>query len=178
MTVCNYPECNNYTRNSKTLRCDDHILRNELERKKEAAFFSKRDRETASRDKNDKAKIARNEKSKKTLRLQGIARDRKAEIVNKYKALWAGWIQDSEDRVNALRATKPQANAGENSGATDIPGGLKNEISLRMSGQTHGATIADVCHSIRGYDSSDKGLFKFRRVSAAGNGKNILIHCR
>lgn len=178
MPMCTYPlGCDKYAvRNN--VRCSDHLTRNATERKKEAAMVKQFRADEANRAKLAEEHEARSAKATKLRDAQIAKVERQAKVIREHVQRWEALIDDIEAQVIALRATIPGANAGQNNGADDIPGGNTNEIRLLISGPSEGVTVGEICRHIAGFDSSDSGCFKFRRATGAGNGSNILIHCR
>lgn len=176
MPICNYPlGCTNYAVKGD-VRCDSHRVRNETDRKNEKAVVKKHQVAEAGQKRNAEERAARDKRAQDISDRQERQAALRAEVIRTHKQTWSAQITAVFNQVVALRAHDPNANAGHNA-VGNTPGGNTNPIHLTLTGATFGVTPADICPGIAGFDTSDSGVFKFRRKSTAGNGGDILIHC-
>lgn len=177
MPMCTYPEelggCDAYAiRNSD--RCQSHQVRTRDLQKLEAQAITKARREADARDRNERERAERDARANAIRERQARRDAEQAEVIRKHIQTWSAQIQTVFDQVEVLRATDSKANAGYNdSGNTE--GGNQNPVKLVLSGPTHGVTHAQICSRIQGFESSDSGVFKYRRKTATGS--DIFIHC-
>lgn len=114
-------------------------------------------------------------KSDANIRKQEIAAQAKATLIASTLPIWRADVQAAYQQVTAARRTNPNANAGSNPGIADIPGGLDNELALKLGGTGAIVTWGEVFQMLPGADGSDKGRMKVRRAHAGHD--NVLIHC-
>lgn len=108
------------------------------------------------------------------------ARERQAQrgqLINKLAHEWSQRVDEVVKQVKQLRNANPDnpgINAGNNpEGNTD--GGNSNPLHFDVPGNEFGVTESDVFKTMTGFDSSDSGIFKFRRADAPRG--NVLVHC-
>ena len=105
-------------------------------------------------------------------------RQKQAEqLVNRLAREWSQRIDAVAEKVKLLRNNNPNnegINAGKNAeGETE--GGNSNPLHFEVPNNDFGVTEADVFRTMHGFDSSDSGVFKFRRADPPRG--NILVHC-
>lgn len=169
MPICTVEECTQYAAKKQT-RCHDHLSWTPKEVTAHARKL-KLGREAAEKRQAEQDK--RNQKSATKIAQHKRATEFKAEVMRSHKAEWEREINSIIAEVEKLRVTDPSANAGSNKGGTTL-GGTNNPLQLSLSGPTHGVTKGEILSSMHGFDSSDSGLFKFRR----GSGGTIFVHCK
>lgn len=171
MPVCSYPGpggCKEYAMKGN-VRCEAHLIKNASDRKAESAHVQKliRTEEAAALNKAERA--ARDMKAQQAAEAYENLKALRAEVIRTHKALWSAQVADIVAEVEVLRVNDPNANAGQNPGGTTA-GGVDNPLTLTFSGPTHGLGKGDVTRGMTGFDSSDKGVFKFRR-------SGVFVHC-
>lgn len=98
----------------------------------------------------------------------------KQEAIVRIRAGWNTEINNVVQQVEKLRADNPGRqgiNAGKNNGLKDTEGGTDNPVPLSIPRNDYNIEKSEVLSGMNGLDSSDSGLFKFRR-------KEILVHCK
>ena len=128
------------------------------------------------------------EAAAKQLKNQQLA-DAKKSKIPQVAAAWNTQIKGLVDNVESLRAKNPGKtgiNAGKNQNViptgggnpttVTIAGGTDNPLALTMPSDAAklGIEKRDVLSTISGFQSSDSGLFKFRR----GKNSDVFIHCK
>jgi outer membrane phospholipase A len=118
---------------------------------------------------------AAQKKSDAHIKKQEIIAQARATLIASTLPTWKADVQAVYQQVTAARRTNPNANAGSNPGIADIPGGLDNELTLKLGGTGSVVTWGEVFQMLPGADGSDKGRMKVRRAHTGH--ANVLIHC-
>jgi len=151
------------------VRCSKHLIRNQGDAKKESVEVRKLQMAKAEADRRADEQRERNRVAKVKADADQRRRELQAEVISAHRQTWNAQIDAVVGQVMALRVANPGANAGNNWNGTTL-GGNTNAIVLTTTGAMHGVTRADILHGMAGFDSSDSGMFKFRR-------SNVLVHC-
>ena len=175
MPICSYPDCNSFSA-KKSDRCDAHQLAKGKAAAKQESQELKRIRlEQELAAKNAAEREARDAKAQAAAEKERARRAQQAGAIERLKAEWSGQISAVETAVLALRVANPGANAGNNPGGNTL-GGVANPVVLTITGPAFGVEKRDVLYLISGFDSSDSGMYKFRRLDPPN--KPILIHAQ
>lgn len=167
MPVCSFPDCTLFcVANSN--RCTEHQVKKgegKLDQKRVSKYLADKQAAAtlaATRAARNKAAqtAADAHEAGKLARQQAIATNRSA---------WSALIDGVVAQVQALRVLDPTANAGNNA-VGNTAGGTGNPVALSTTGPMAGLTKGDILRDMPGFDSSDSGLFKFRR-------QGVLVHC-
>lgn len=174
MPMCNYPGgCENYAVRGG-LRCDEHQLaKGKAAQKNESAELKKLQLARDAQVRNDAERAARDAAAQAVVARRQRIEAEQAEVIRGLKRDWSAQIQTVVAQVLVLRQSDPTANAGNNQ-VGNTEGGTGNPIKLAMTGPTHNVTPNQVLTSIAGFDSSDSGVFKFRRKDPSN--QDILVH--
>lgn len=137
----------------------------------------KLDRQLVNKHKADKAaaetlaaqRAARDVAANKAAEADQALRLAKQQAITTNRSAWNTQIEAVVSQVLVLRQTDSSANAGNNKVGNTL-GGTGNPVQLTTSGPMAGLTKGDILKTMPGFDSSDSGLFKFRR-------QNVLVHC-
>lgn len=142
--------------------------------KKEKVDKDKRDREEAAARRNAEERAARDQKANQLAQQQLETKRLKDEAITRIRADWNRQVNDVVAEVKALRALHPTRsgiNAGSNAGLETTAGGTDNPVVLTLPANQYQIQKAEVLTTMHGFDSSDSGLFKFRR-------DGVLVHCK
>ena len=169
MPKCSYPlGCEEYAA-PKSDRCSAHAVakggqkaENQMVRRIKLDQEAARLRAAEQEARNKAAEIKRAQQEQLvTMRNEVIASHRRA---------WNILVDAIVSQVLALRLLDPKANAGNNAVGNTM-GGTDTPLTLTTGGAMHGVTKADIIRGMDGLDSSDSGIFKFRRSL-------VLVHCQ
>ena len=163
MPQCRYVNCTNYTNNSSSPYCNDHLT-DELRRQANGRLKQQKADEQKAEEQRRK-----NEEVQKKANKQEEIRKKQGEAIDRHRTEWNSQINRVVTEVLRLREKDQKANAGRN-GVGNTKGGTSNPVELKLTGETHGITKADVLNKMEGFESSDSGSYKFRR-------KDVLVHC-
>ncbi len=157
----------------------------------------KQDAEAQAKVKEQEAKSLQDKQGEMKKSADQVVKDRdtkekRDKEIGKVSAQWNLLVTTAVDQVNALRKLNPKKdgiNAGENNnvvirqemkdgkpvetrGNRTIPGGVDNAIQFQLpSSNPYKITKAEVSNQVNGYDTSDKGQFKFRRGTVLVHGE-------
>ena len=170
MPVCSFPGgCTDYAVKGN-VRCAAHQIRNGSDKKVESLELKKKQLADARAQAQAEEQAARNkvaqEKSDADIKRKALQQ----EVIRAHKQIWNAQVDNVVNQVLVLRLTDPNANAGNNAVVGNTLGGNGNPVSLVMTGATHGVSKGEITNAMAGFDSSDSGLFKFRR-------QGVLVHC-
>lgn len=169
MPKCSYPlGCEEYAQ-PKSDRCSTHqVAKGGEKAESEMVRRIKLDQEAA------RLRAAEQDARNKTAEFKRAQQEQLAtmrrEVIASHRRAWNILVDAIVSQVVALRLLDPKANAGSNA-VGDTLGGNENPLTLTTSGAMHGVTKADIIRGMTGLDSSDSGIFKFRRSL-------VLVHCQ
>ncbi|MPZ45278.1 MAG: hypothetical protein GEV05_18165 [Betaproteobacteria bacterium] len=151
------------------VRCSAHVIRNASDRKVESAALKKMHAAEEVARKRKEEQDSRNKVAQQKAESDAKRKALQEDVIRQHRQTWNAQVDAVVSQVMLLRQTDPNANAGNNAvGST--AGGTGNPVALVMSSPTHGVSKGDITRGMAGFDSSDSGLFKFRR-------KGVLVHC-
>jgi type II secretory pathway pseudopilin PulG len=166
--MCSYPlGCTEYAAKGSD-RCSNHqIKKGEGKIEKKAVTKALADRQAAAALAAERAR--RDVEATKAAAAQQAALAAQQTVMRTHRAAWNTQIDAVVAQVLVLRATDPNANAGNNA-VGNTAGGTGNPVALNTTGPMAGVTKGDILQTMAGFDSSDSGLYKFRRSL-------VLVHC-
>lgn len=169
MPVCSFPGgCTDYAVKGN-VRCAAHQIRNGSDKKVESVELKKKQLADARAQALAEERGARNKVAQEKADADINRKALQQEVIRAHKQTWNAQVDAVVNQVLVLRLTDPGANAGNNA-VGNTPGGNGNPVSLVMTGATHGVSKGDITQAMAGFDSSDSGLYKFRRQA-------VLVHC-
>jgi len=169
MPVCSYPiGCTDFASKGSD-RCSAHQIK-KGEGKIEKKAISKALADLAAAEALAALRLLRNAEAARVVQAQAAAQAAKAEVMRTHRATWNAQVDAVVNQVLGIRATNPNANAGNNPGDNNTAGGTDNPVVLSTSGPMAGVTKGDILKTMVGFDSSDSGSYKFRRSL-------VLVHC-
>lgn len=169
MPVCSYPGgCNDYAIKNND-RCAAHLIKNGSDKKAESVELKKRQLADARAQALATEQASRNQVAQEKATADIKRKELQAEVIRTHKQTWNAQVDAVVTQVLVLRLTDPNANAGNNAVGNTL-GGNTSPITLVMTGATHGVSKGDITRAMAGFDSSDSGMFKFRRQA-------VLVHC-
>lgn len=169
MPICSYPGgCTEYAVKGD-VRCAAHLIRNAADKKAESAALRKLKLTQAAAEARQAEQQRRNQVAQAKAEADRKRKAFQAEVIRTHRQTWNAQIDAVVAEVMTLRQADPNANAGNNT-VGNTAGGTGSPLALAMTGPTHGVTRADILSGMAGFDSSDSGMFKFRR-------QGVLVHC-
>lgn len=169
MPKCLYPDCPNFAIFKGHGFCGAHQTASKSDRNRLLKEISDKKQRDEAKKIADAAKLAADaERARQAAAAAEKERNKRSFIANKITHFDAQ-VTSVVVQVERLRNRDASANAGEND-VGNTQGGTKCPVIFVMGNQTYGATPADISPHIAGFDSSDSGVFKYRRGT-------ILVHC-
>jgi len=174
MPVCSYPDSCTEFASKGSDRCSAHQIK-KGEGKVEKKAVSKALADRAAAETLAAQRLLRNAEATRVSQARETAQAAKDEVMRTHRATWNAQVDAVVNQVLGIRATNPDANAGNNRGGTppganNTAGGTDNPVKLTTSGPMAGVTKGDILNTMAGFDNSDSGFFKFRRSL-------VLVHC-